>query len=142
MPMLTATSTNETPPAPVYAAICKTLMRSYWVAASGIHGNPPNSQVRVHSTITHAPARPSIAASRTGVGLPIILGMAHHAARNHEPVQAPTSGPRRNSPAHVTGWSQLRLTVQATAWAINMVHAKTLSLGRMYTQNIPGTRHM
>src|ERR1019366_6038115 len=96
---------------------------SHWVAASGIHGNPPKSHVRVHSTSTQAPASASIANSRTGVGLPTILGIVHHAPRDHDPVPAPTRGPTMRSPAQVTGCSQLRLIVPVPAWAANIVQA-------------------
>src|ERR1700679_4276648 len=102
------------------------LILSHWVAASGIQGNPPRNQVRVHSMITQAPASPSIATKRTGVRLPTILGMVHQAARYQTPVQTPTMGPSRNIPTQVTGCSQERLIVQATAWAARSVQAKTL----------------
>src|SRR5271165_1181284 len=124
-PMFAATTTNDTPTAPVKAATWSMLLvfASHWVAASGIHGNPPKSHVRLHSTSAHAPAMPSIATRRTGVGLPTILGMAHHAARYHDPVHAPTRGPSMRRPTHVTGCSQPRLIVHASAWAANMVQA-------------------
>ena len=86
----------------MYEAICRMLARSHWLAASGSQGNPPSSQVRVHSMSTHAPASPSSASSRTSVRRPSNRGIVHQAARYHVPIHAPTIGPSRNNPSHVT----------------------------------------
>ncbi len=99
-------------------------MRSYCVAASGIQGNPPKSHVRVHSMITHTPASPSIATNRTGVVLPIILGIVHHAARKSSSVQVPMINFQQEESPQVTGWSQLRLIVHERSCAANIVHAR------------------
>src|SRR5688572_4775908 len=98
------------------------VARSHWLAASDSHGNPLSSHVRVHSISTHMPARPSTTISRVGVGLPRIRGIAHHTTRYHEPTQAPTNGPSRKSPSHVTLCSHARIIVHATACAANIVH--------------------
>ena len=79
---------------------------------------------------THSPASPSWEASRTDTGRPTIRGMAHHTARYQTPTQAPTNGPKRNSPTQVTGCSQLSRTVQATACAAKSVPAYSLRDGR------------
>src|SRR5471032_1202460 len=105
------------------------LARSHWLAASGSQGNPPKSQVRVHSIRVHVAASASSATSRTIVGRPTIRGIVHHAARYHVPIHAPTKGPSRNSPSHVTLCSQPRMSVHATACAAKIVHAKSFSRG-------------
>src|SRR5687768_10556812 len=99
------------------------VARSHWLAASGNHGNPPRSHVRVHSINTHKAARPRTTNKRVTVGFPMIRGSAHHAARYHVPTHAPTNGPSRKSPSHVTLCSQPRRIVQAMACAANIVHA-------------------
>ncbi len=114
------------------------LVRCHWLAASGSQGKPVMNQVRVHSTRTQAPARPSWASIRTGAERPCSRGMVHQTARYQQPTQAPTKGPRRRSPKNVTCRSQQSRTIQATAWAANIVQQKTLSGGREKAQKMAG----
>ena len=127
--MFMAMSTNDTPPSPVNEAIWRIDMRCHWVAASGSHGKPLSSQVRVHSMITHNPARPKSASNRVIIGFPSMRGMTHQAAKYHEPIHSPMNGPSRISPPQVTLCSQLRMIVHAMAWAAKIVHAKRRNEG-------------
>src|SRR5690606_4078966 len=129
---------KETPNEPVKAAICRMLARSHWLAERGSHGKPLRSHVRVHSMTTHAPAKPSNASSRVGVGSPTMRGSTHQAIRNQEPTQTPTTGRSSNRPTHVTWCSHASRSVHATACAPSTTPAYSLNFGPRYAQSSAG----